>query len=117
MRTRSGLRCLATIAAVAAAAVLAAGCSASAATDIGCDQIVLGVAGTIHPETSGMTCRQIRRMNSGVSPGGAPYWVESPFSGRLWKCRTHGSRPMAPLLRCEVGERRFSIIATSRPNS
>jgi hypothetical protein len=108
---RSGLRYLGPIVAVTIAAVLAAGCSANAATDSGCDQTVLGVAGTIRPETSGMTCRQIRRMNSAVSPGGAPYFVESPFTERLWKCRTRGSRPTTPLLRCELGERRFSIIA------
>jgi hypothetical protein len=106
-----------TVVVIAIAAVLAIGSSATAAPDRGCDQEILGVAGTIRPETSGMTCRQIRRMNSGVSPGGAPYFVESPFTGRLWKCRTRGSRPTAPLLRCERNERRFSIIATSRPNS
>ena len=97
---------------VIAAATLATVASPADAAVSGCDQTVLGVAGVIRPESSGMTCRQIKRMNSGVMPGGAPYLLESPFTGRFWKCRTRGPHPAAPLLRCELGPRRYSIVAT-----
>lgn len=112
MRARSDSRFLLAVGAALVAAALSAPGATGAAAPGGCEQIVLDVAGKIRPETSGMTCRQIKRMNTGVVPGGAPYLLESPFTGRFWKCRTRGPRPKAPLLRCELDGRRFSIVAT-----
>jgi hypothetical protein len=103
------------VAALAAPTALS-GPASAAATRSGCKQIVLGVAGMIRPESSGLTCRQIKRMNEAVSPGGTPYLVESPDTGLYWKCRTRGSRPAAPLLRCEREGHRFSIVAAP-PNT
>ncbi len=117
MRARLSFWCLPAILAVTIAAAVATAGPAGAAAPGRCDQIVLGVAGKIRPESSGMTCRQIKRMNTGVAPGGAPYLLESPFTGRFWKCRTRGTRPKAPLLRCELGSRRFSIVAAGSPNT
>ena len=97
---------------IVALAALALGCGSSAAARAtGCDQTVLGTAGRIRPETSGMSCRQIKEMVTSISPGGQPYLFESPFTGKLWKCRARGSRPTAPLLRCELNAARFSILA------
>ena len=97
---------------IVALAALALGCGSSAAARAtGCDQIVLETAGKIRPETSGMSCGQIKEMVTSISPGGQPYLFESPFTGKLWKCRARGSRPTAPLLRCELNAARFSILA------
>jgi hypothetical protein len=78
-------------------------------TQPGCDQVVLGTDGVIRPETSGMTCSQIRRMLGGVpaEPGG---WLqESPFTGRFWKCHRNEPRANRPLVRCELHAAHFSI--------
>jgi hypothetical protein len=117
MRGRFDSRCLLAILAATVAAALATAGPASAAAPGRCEQIILDVAGEIRPETSGMTCRQIKRMNTGVAPGGAPYLLESPFTGRFWTCRTRGPRRKAPLLRCELGNRHFSIVAAASPKT
>jgi hypothetical protein len=97
---------------IVALAGLTVGCGSSAAARAtGCDQTVLGTPGKIHPETSGMSCGQIKEMVTSISPGGQPYLFESPFTGKLWKCRARGNRPTAPLLRCELKAARFSILA------
>jgi hypothetical protein len=84
--------------------------SAAAGTP-GCDQTVLGTAGKIRPENSGMSCRQIKEMVFSISPDSRPYLLESPFTGKFWKCRARGNRPAGPLLRCELNAARFSILA------
>jgi hypothetical protein len=83
----------------------------AAASSPGCGQTVLGTAGKIRPETSGMSCRRIKEMVSTVSPGPGSYLFESPFTGKFWKCRARGNRPTGPLLRCELNAMRFSIVA------
>ena len=83
----------------------------AAAGSPGCDQTVLGTAGKIRPETSGMSCRQIKEMIVGISPDSRPFLTESPISGKFWKCRGRGNRPTGPLLRCELNAARFSILA------
>jgi hypothetical protein len=77
----------------------------------GCDQTVLGTAGKIRPENSGMSCRRIKEMIIAISPDSQPYLQESPFTGQFWKCRGRGNRPTGPLLRCELNAARFSILA------
>ncbi len=95
---------------VAVALALTA-CGSQAAADSPCGQMVLETAGKIRPESSGMTCRQIKEMIIATPPDSSPYLQESPFTGRNWKCRGRGDRPTGPLLRCELGEAHFSIVA------
>jgi hypothetical protein len=83
----------------------------AAAGSPGCDQTVLGTAGKIRPESSGMGCRQIKEMIIGIPPDSRPYLQESPFTGQFWKCRGRGNRPTGPLLQCELNAARFSILA------
>jgi hypothetical protein len=58
-----------------------------------------------------MSCRQVKEMITSISPDSRPYLLESPFSGKLWKCRARGNRLTGPLLRCELKAARFSIVA------
>jgi hypothetical protein len=99
---------LAILVALVALALHAGGASAGTP---GCDQMILGAAGEIRPESSGMSCRRIKEMVTSVSPGPQPYLFESPFTGKYWKCLAPGTRSADPLLRCELKAKRFSIVA------
>lgn len=99
---------LALLVALAALALHAGGASARTP---GCDQTILGTAGVIRPESSGMSCRRIKEMVTSVSPGPQPYLFESPFTGNYWKCLARSNRSTGPLLRCELKAKRFSIVA------
>jgi hypothetical protein len=99
---------LATLVALVAFALHAGGATAGSP---GCDQTVLETAGKVRPESSGMSCRQIKEMIIAIPPDSRPYLQESPFTGEFWKCRGRGSRPTGPLLRCELNAARFSILA------
>ena len=99
------------LAIVVALVALALHARGAAASSPGCDQTVLGTAGEIRPESSGMSCRRIKEMVTSVSPGSGAYLFESPFTGKFWKCRARGNRPTGPLLRCELNAMRFSILA------
>jgi hypothetical protein len=99
---------LATLVALVALALHAGG---AAAGTPGCDQTILGNAGEIRPESSGMSCRRIKEMVTSVSPGPQPYLFESPFTGKYWKCLAPGNRSAEPLLRCELKSKRFSIVS------
>jgi len=102
------LAALALLVALIALAIHAGGATASSP---GCDQTVLGTAGKIRPESSGISCRQIKEMIFAIPPDSRPYLQESPLTGKFWKCRGRGNRPTGPLLRCELNATRFSILA------
>jgi len=95
--------------AAAVAAILLTLGTGPADAAAGCDQTVLGAEGVIRPETSGMNCRQIKQMITAVpaEPGG--YLVESPITGRLWKCHRNEPHSRRPLLRCELHAAHFSV--------
>jgi len=98
------------IVAVALAVVVVAGCgSGAAADDGGCDQSVRGVAGVIHPETSKLSCSEIRSIIQFIPTTPGAFIVESKAPRLSWDCVLYG-RSSQTLIRCHRPRRAFSVI-------
>jgi hypothetical protein len=98
----------------AASAVCIAGsaCASSAvpARSSGCREEVHGIAGKIFPETSGLSCAQIKKLIE-VRPSGSRGFVAIGEHPRgLWRCQVHRPDKTGVLLRCTRRRQRFSVV-------
>lgn len=75
----------------------------------GCEQ-EYGVRAADRPETSRLSCTAIDRLTDSM-PSEPEAFLERGDSPRLlWKCRFYGTETQQVLLRCEHGDRHFSIV-------
>lgn len=75
-----------------------------------CAETILEVDGRIEPETSEMTCGEIKHMISSVpvSPGG--YLMTAGTPPKRWKCHRYPSvGTSSDLLTCVRGDARFAV--------
>ena len=96
--------------------IVACGGSATAGAP-GCEQIVHEVPGLIQPETSGLTCNQLKRLVQNVPATLGAFLLEGFHAGALWRCRLFNSHVSSRLLLCRRGKSRFSIVSSSHPKS
>lgn len=76
----------------------------------GCHHEIDGVAAVNRTETSKLDCAAINDMVSSIPSAPEKYLVRSGSSGPFWKCTYHGTDVVSLLLRCELGQRHFSIV-------
>jgi hypothetical protein len=98
--------------AAAAIALLAAGCGGgSSGFADACAQTVLDVEGRIDPESSGLTCDEVKQVVGGgvpATPGG--YLIEATEPRATWKCHIYPSSGTSPdLLACSHGVKSFAV--------
>lgn len=102
------------IALVCAVVITCAMCSACAdpaiSRESGCHDEVQEVAGVIRPETSGLSCAQIKKLIEvqPSDPGGFLVIGEEPH--RLWKCRIYVPKKSKVSLGCTHHQEHFSVI-------
>lgn len=101
------------IALVCAVLVICAICSACADPAMssgGCQEEVQKVAGVIRPETSGLSCAQVKELVEvrPSEPGGFLAISEEPHG--LWKCRVYVPKKSKILLGCTHHQEHFDII-------
>ena len=117
MQSRPSSRVASLVAVGVALGVFLTGCpdARTAAGDIsGCRRPYAGVTGVDRPETSRLSCDSIDKLTSS-SPSEPENFLERGDSPRLlWKCKFYGTEGGSVLLRCESGNRHFSIVKSSR---
>jgi len=98
------------VCAVLLACVTCSACGASAMSSGGCREEVQGVVGVIRPETSSLSCAQIKKLIEvrPNEPGGFVVIGEEPR--RLWKCEVYVPKKSRVLLSCTHHQEHFSIV-------
>lgn len=74
-----------------------------------CRQAILGATGAIRRETSGLKCRAINRLISGIPSEPQAYLIQGEMPSLQWKCKFYGTDGQL-MLRCEHHKRHFSIV-------
>lgn len=98
------------ICAVLVVCVTCSACGASAMSSGSCREEVQGVAGVIRPETSSLSCAQIKELIEvrPSEPGGFVAIGEEPH--RLWKCQVYVPKKSRVLLSCTHHQENFGIV-------
>lgn len=77
-----------------------------------CRQDVLGAAGKIRPETSGLSCAAIDELTFGIPSEPQAYSIMGRSPQLLWNCRLYAAREHSVLLRCRHREKHFTFVKT-----
>lgn len=102
---------------LAASVLTACGGSSATLTRIplkGCEQIVHDVPAQVMPETSGMSCVEIKEMIEVGPPEPGVYFLESPVSHLSWKCHLYDVNTSTLLLRCTHSRHQFSLVRQTK---
>jgi hypothetical protein len=105
-------RRIATVCAVVVACALCSACAEPAISQEsgGCHEEVQRTAGVIQPETSGLSCAQIKKLIEvqPSEPGGFLLSGDEPH--RTWKCRIYVPQKSKVLLGCTHHQKHFSVV-------
>jgi hypothetical protein len=97
-----------------ASSLLLAGCSdpreAAGVGVSGCQREIDGTAVVTRTETSKLTCDAINDLVSSIPSQPESFLIRSDSPRLFWNCSYFGTDDGAVLLRCEHGQRHFSIV-------
>ena len=97
-------------------AFMLGGCGDAVSADAsGCRETVQGVDGMVMPETSGLSCMEIKKIIElrPSSPGGFLAIASSPHM--VWKCDVMPGNSRELLLRCRHHRRAFTVMKANLP--
>lgn len=97
--------------AVSIAMLLSAACSGGAVTaKTGtCDQVVRGVDGRIYPETSRLTCEQIKAVIEVAPAAPGSFNAMAVNSNVRWMCHLFPKSAVRVLISCQHMDRQFAV--------